>query len=428
MVASTNQIALPIRLQASLTFTVTNEAALLMLTNLDTLGRELTLDGEGEHRVSGRISGGGSLVKTGPGVVTLSGSNTYAGLTGLRAGTLRLTHNAALGGATTGTVANAGATLALVPGLNVPEPLTLAGALQQSGASVGTSVWSGPILLQGATPEVNVENSTLRVTSPISGGGSFTKTGGGTLNLTADNTYSGATVLSEGALLVNGAQPQSTVLLNGGALGGTGVVGQVFASGAGAKAVSPGASFGVLATGNALFNSFTRFEVDLNGTSPGVSHDQLNVSGTVTLGGSQLVPLTGPALASGMVMRILNNDGTDAITGTFTGLPEGATLATTNGLLLRVTYQGGDGNDVDLRVLNPPPVVDAITRQPATGFVEIRGHGQPGLIYTLEASTTLLPGSWVPIAADLVDVNGLYEFTDVDAGLFVQRFYRVVSP
>ena len=129
-----------------------------------------------------------------------------------------------------------------------------------------------------------------------------------------------------------------------------------------------------------------------------------------------------------MVMRILNNDGADPVVGTFAGLAEGATITTTNGLLLRITYAGGDGNDVELRVLNPPPVVDSIVRQAATGFIEIRGHGFPGLIYTLEASTTLLPGSWAFIAADLVDAGGVYEFTDVDAGSFAQRFYRVLSP
>src|SRR6185436_8665410 len=149
------------------------------------------------------------------------------------------------------------------------------------------------------------------------------------------------------------------------------------ASGPGLKTVNPGASVGVLTTSNVVFNSFTRLEVELNGTTAGVSHDQLRVQGTVTLGNCQLVALTGPALASGMVMRILNNDDADPIVGTFANLPEGTTLTTTNSLLLRVTYQGGDGNDLELRVLNPPPVVDSITRQAATGFVEIRGHGLP---------------------------------------------------
>jgi fibronectin-binding autotransporter adhesin len=427
LASSTNRVALPIRLQTNQTFAASNGAALLLLTNLDTFGKELTLAGEGEHRVSGVVSGLGSLVKAGAGLALLSASNSYAGSTEVLQGTLHVARNHALGGTATGTVVAAAGTLAVVPGLNVPEPLTLAGALQQNSATNGTSVWSGPIVLQGASPNVEVGNSTLLVSGLISGAGSFTKIGGGTLMLTADNAYSGATVLAGGRLLVNGAQPQSFVQLSGGTLGGTGAVGQVIASGPGLKIVSPGASFGVLTTSNVLFNSFTRFEVELNGTTPGVNQDQLNVTGSLTLGNSQLVPLTGPALAGGMVMRILNNDGTDPIVGAFAGLPESATLTTTNGLLLRITYQGGDGNDVELRVLNPPPVVDSIARL-ATGFIQIQGHGLPNLLYTLEASTTLQPGSWVAIAADLVDGNGLFDLIDVDSTNHLMRFYRVLSP
>jgi len=428
LAASTNRVALNIRLQTNVVFTASNGAALLLLTNLDTRGNELTLAGEGEHRVSGTVSGLGTLVKTGGGLATLSSSNTYAGATEVREGTLLLARNHALGGTAMGTVVIAGGTLAVVPGLNVPEPLTLAGALQQNSATNGTGVWSGPIVLQGATPQISVKNSTLLVSGPVSGAGSFTKRGDGTLVLNANNTYSGATVLAEGKLLMNSAQPHSAVQLSGGTLGGTGVVGQVIASGPGLKTVNPGASVGVLTTSNAVFNSFTRFEVELNGTMPGLNHDQLDVHGTVTLNNSQIIPLLGPALSAGMVIRILNNDGADPIVGTFASLPEGATLTTTNGPWLRITYTGGDGNDVELRVLNPPPVVDSIVRQQATGFIQIQGHGLPNLLYTLEASTTLQPGSWAPIDADLVDGNGLFELIDVDSLNYFMRFYRVLSP
>ena len=187
-------------------------------------------------------------------------------------------------------------------------------------------------------------------------------------------------------------------------------------------------SVGVLTTSNVVFNSFTRFEVELNGTMPGLNHDQLDVHGTVTLNNSQIIPLLGPALSAGMVIRILNNDGAEPIVGTFASLPEGATLTNTNGPWLRINYTGGDGNDVELRVLNPPPVVDSIVRQQATGFIQIEGHGLPNLLYTLEASTTLLPGSWVPVAADLVDSNGLFDLLDVDSTNHPMRFYRVLSP
>ena len=134
-----------------------------------------------------------------------------------------------------------------------------------------------------------------------------------------------------------------------------------------------------------------------------------------------------PGSNADLTLRILDNDGVDPIVGAFAGLPEGGVMETTRGLLVRVTYQGGDGNDVELRVLNPPPLVDSIARL-ATGFMQIQGHGVPNVLYTLEASTNLQPGSWSAIAADLVDGNGLFDLIDVDSTNHPMRFYRVSSP
>ena len=58
-----------------------------------------------------------------------------------------------------------------------------------------------------------------------------------------------------------------------------------------------------------------------------------------------------PAL--GDVFTIVSNDGADAVTGTFAGLPEGATVVF-NGVNLRLSYAGGTGNDITLSA--PLPV------------------------------------------------------------------------
>src|SRR5205814_1972187 len=59
---------------------------------------------------------------------------------------------------------------------------------------------------------------------------------------------------------------------------------------------------------------------------------------------------------------IIKNDGSDSITGTFNGLPEGATITAPNGRTFKITYQGGDGNDVVL-FNNTAPVAnnDSVT-------------------------------------------------------------------
>ena len=68
-----------------------------------------------------------------------------------------------------------------------------------------TSTFNVPIPLTAATT-VTVDNSAAKLVlgGVISGTFGLTKAGGGTLDLTADNTYSGATSLSSGTLLVDG--------------------------------------------------------------------------------------------------------------------------------------------------------------------------------------------------------------------------------
>jgi hypothetical protein len=103
----------------------------------------------------------------------------------------------------------------------------------------------------------------------------------------------------------------------------------------------------------------TGLTVNLNGTAAGTQYDQLRVTGAVNLSGP-LAVTAGNAAALGDTFVILDNDGADAVTGTFAWLPEGATLAG-GGQVFRVSYVGGTGNDVTLtRVVPPLPRVTAV--------------------------------------------------------------------
>lgn len=90
----------------------------------------------------------------------------------------------------------------------------------------------------------------------------------------------------------------------------------------------------------------TVYQVNLNGNTAGTDYGQTNVTGTINLGSSRLSLSTSLTSPSG-VFVILSNDGTDAVTGTFASLPEGG-LIQANGQTFKITYKGGDGNDVAL--------------------------------------------------------------------------------
>lgn len=96
------------------------------------------------------------------------------------------------------------------------------------------------------------------------------------------------------------------------------------------------------------------------------SNDQLSVTGPVDITDVTLVinvdPTNRPTI--GQSFTLIDNDGTDAITGTFLGLAEGATATASNGDLYTITYVGGSGNDVVVTVSQldtTPPSVLSIT-------------------------------------------------------------------
>ena len=144
----------------------------------------------------------------------------------------------------------------------------------------------------------NVQSGGLKIDSngfnvgtsqALTGTGGLEKLGAGNLTLNAASTYTGATTVSAGQLVVGGSIASSQVTVNnGGALAGSGSVGGLIVNSGGT--VSPGNSPGNLAVaGNLVWNGGGNYNWQVLGTTDtpgdvaGTTWDLITVTGTLDL-------------------------------------------------------------------------------------------------------------------------------------------------
>ncbi len=288
-----------------------------------------TLDTKGySSTFSNDISGVGGLIKAGAGTLTLIGANTYAGGTTINGGTLQIGN-----GGTTGSI-------------------------------IGNVVDNGTLAFK--------RSDTVVFDGAISGTGSLTQAGTGTLILTATNTYTGGTLISAGTLQVgNGGTTGSivgNVVDNGvlafnrsdsftfaGSISGTG---SLVKAGAGTLTLTGNNSYtgltsvtGGLLSVNGAFASTLAIGASgtLRGTgtltgplvvagrlAPGNSPGTLTVAGPVTLTSTSTfqtdIDGTGTGTGAGNYSRLVTTGttGTVTVAGTLAPVLRGITGSATN--------------------------------------------------------------------------------------------------
>jgi autotransporter-associated beta strand protein len=238
----------------------------------------------------------------------------------------------------------------------------------------------------------------LRITAPIGGAGAITKFGLGTLEFanTADNTYTGDTVITDGTLLLSsgtsGDSTSNNIVVGDGSgavqsavlrLGQSNVIANtatitVMGDGflhlpsssdtVGAVTIQSKGSIdlgsGTLQTGNFSLASDGFYGADDTG--------KLSVTGTVSVGGN-FGQRFGNSVPFATTTTIINNDGnTDAVTGTFAGLPEGTVFGTKGGLF-KISYVGGDGNDVTITRVDSSAVLTIAPNGKSATFTDVDG-------------------------------------------------------
>ncbi|MEO1524386.1 MAG: SdrD B-like domain-containing protein [Planctomycetota bacterium] len=182
----------------------------------------------------------------------------------------------------------------------------------------------------------------------------------GTESTVESMTVTGGILIVDGRLQV----PFGVNINAGGILGGTGEIdGDILIASGGT--LSPGFSPGLLRTGGLTLAMDAIFRVEIDGTVPGMDHDQVIVDGQVHLTDAVLDLHLGYAPSVGEQIVLIDNDESDAVIGTFAGLDEGDSIYLGASLVAVVTYAGGTGNDVVLSIENAEtiaPVLLSFTR------------------------------------------------------------------
>lgn len=192
----------------------------------------------------------------------------------------------------------------------------------------------------------------LTISTPTSGlqaTAALLKTGVGNLALEGEGTFQGGIAVNAGVLTLASEQA-SQLTIGGGTVMNrqytTSAVGGISATGG---RFVPGSYTN--SNGNVVFGSNATF-------APYVDYYTTNLAvfGTVTLSNALLDFSVLSLPNSNFPLTIVDNDGVDAVVGTFAGLPQGATLQTPRGNFT-ISYTGGTGNDVTLTQVFVTPTI-----------------------------------------------------------------------
>jgi len=151
------------------------------------------------------------VVKNGTEIVTLSGNNTYSGITHIEEGTLKIGSTDAIGNSSAVLLKDVASAK-----LDLDDNTLTIGSL----ASVGTN---GSVVLGSNVStilDIGSDDTSTIFKGVISGAGSLYKKGTGNLTLSGDNTYSNKTYIENGAIAAesNTAFGTSSLIFIGGTL------------------------------------------------------------------------------------------------------------------------------------------------------------------------------------------------------------------
>lgn len=297
------------------------------------------------------ITGAGSVAKTGSGVLTLTGINTYGGGTTISDGTLQIGTGGSTGSITGDVINNA--SLAV----NRSGTFIFGGAISGTGgvskAGIGTMVLTGTNSYTGGT---TISAGTLQIGDggnngsitgdvinraslvfnrsgtytfggAISGTGSVRKTGGGVTILTGANTYTGVTTISSGVLQIGDGGTTGSItnnVTNSASLAfnrsDTYTFGGVISGGGSVKQLGTGTT---VLTGNSAYTGGTTIsngtlQIGNGGTTGSIAYN-VNNNGTLAFNRSNALTFSGLISGAGSVAQLGSGNLSMSGANTYTG-------------------------------------------------------------------------------------------------------------
>lgn len=205
-----------------------------------------------------------------------------------------------------------------------------------------------------------------------------------------DNQPSVRETVSTGQIATLDGAREEVDVLGKGIIKGTGVVNYLYVMGK----IGPGHSPGTITVLNSYWQSGGVYEAEIldkdhyDQIAAGKNHASSDPPAVQLSDNSELdvVLYPGWVVNKGDQFKIIDNQSSDPVQGTFAGLPEG-TQFTVNGIVFNISYVGGDGNDVVLTALNAGKAAGT----PNTGITRL-AFANPIVVIAVGISAALLVG------------------------------------
>jgi autotransporter-associated beta strand protein len=270
------------------------------------------------------VSGSGGLTQSGAATTTLDGTNDFTGPTLISAGTLAVgSSGSGIGSSSSLRLSAAGTTF----------DVASAGSGQMESVRQLSGVVGSAISLGSNTLSVSTSGDETYAGSITGTSGGVTTTGSGTLTLTGHVSMpGGAWDMKQGTLTVGAS--------------GAVIVGSLIQSAGSTLSLAPG------------------------------TDAPIQVSGAVQLGGTLAVTSVPQVPAGGKVV-LIHDSGTKAVSGTFSGLPQGAKVSV-GGREFTIDYSGDSGHDVVLTAGGGSSSAIALASGSAEAVAESRNSSSVG--------------------------------------------------